>query len=64
VLNWMVQNVRVRRDENQNPLPSKKKSAGKIDGVSAAINALARYMARKQPETTGKGNVGFRLETL
>jgi phage terminase large subunit-like protein len=64
VLNWMVQNVRVRRDENQNPLPSKKKSAGKIDGVAAAINALARFMARKQPETTGKGNVGFRLETL
>jgi phage terminase large subunit-like protein len=64
VLNWMVQNVRVRRDENQNPLPSKKKSAGKIDGVAAAINALARFMSRKQPETTGKGNVGFRLETL
>jgi phage terminase large subunit-like protein len=66
VMNWMIANVRVRRDENQNPMPSKKRSAGKIDGVSATLNALARYMARNQTDGSKSPNrvVGFKLETL
>lgn len=40
VLRWMASNLRIVRDHNENPMPSKRKSTARIDGISAAIMAL------------------------
>ena len=40
VLRWMVDNVAVVKDGNENIKPHKEKSRNKIDGVVATINAL------------------------
>jgi phage terminase large subunit-like protein len=66
VLAWNLSNVRVRRDSNNNPYPDKQKSAGKIDGLSATINAVARWMFRNTDDATKNAHrvVGFKLETL
>ncbi|MEB4781415.1 terminase large subunit [Paenibacillus jamilae] len=47
VMRWMVDNTVVRMDENENVAPAKKKSTGRIDGVAAAINALARAIVKE-----------------
>lgn len=44
VLDWMVSNVGVETDASGNLKPSKRRSAEKIDGVVAAILALARII--------------------
>jgi phage terminase large subunit-like protein len=45
VLRWMVSNVTVTQDPAGNLKPDKKKSTEKIDGVVAAIMAIARASA-------------------
>lgn len=45
VLGWMASNLRLVRDHNENPMPSKKKSTARIDGIAAAIMALGRALA-------------------
>ena len=45
VMEWMISNVMVREDANGNLFPNKKRSKGKIDGVSATLNALNRALA-------------------
>lgn len=51
VLEWMVGNVAVWQDKNGNYMPHKGKSTGRIDGVAALMNALARHLvAIDQPE--------------
>jgi phage terminase large subunit-like protein len=47
VMRWMVDNTVVRMDENENVAPAKKKSTGRIDGVAATINALARAIVHE-----------------
>lgn len=42
VLRWMVSNVAIRRDPNDNIAPDKRSAAGKIDGVVAGIMAIGR----------------------
>lgn len=42
VLRWMAGNVAVRMDSNENFAPVKNESTGRIDGIVATINALAR----------------------
>lgn len=42
VARWMVANVAVRKDANENIAPDKSKAAGKIDGVVAAIMGISR----------------------
>jgi len=42
VLNWNAANVAVKRDENNNIKPDKKRSREKIDGIVAVIMALGR----------------------
>ncbi|NIO43332.1 MAG: terminase large subunit [Burkholderiales bacterium] len=42
VLTWNAGNATVRGDENENIRPVKKQSTGRIDGIVAAIMALAR----------------------
>lgn len=41
VLRWMAANMKVRTDPNENAMPCKKKSRQRIDGIVAAIIALA-----------------------
>jgi len=41
VLAWMINNVVLRTDPNENRLPDKSKSTGRIDGVAALLDALA-----------------------
>lgn len=44
VARWMVDNAVVRHDANGNIAPDKRSAAGKIDGVVAAIMAIARVL--------------------
>jgi len=44
VLNYMARNVVGRYDENNNVMPCRKKSKGKIDGIMAGLMGLARYI--------------------
>ena len=45
VLRWMLSNVIVRRDPNDNYMPDKGKATGRIDGIVAAIMGLGRGQA-------------------
>jgi phage terminase large subunit-like protein len=45
VMNWMVGNVHVYRDINDNIKFTKSKSKDKIDGPVSAVNAIAKYMS-------------------
>lgn len=51
VLRWMAANVAVRRDANDNIMPTKKHSAGKIDGIAATVMGLAVAGAADQPQS-------------
>lgn len=67
VLEWMAGNVAVKEDESGNLRPSKKKSSGKIDGITAMINALARFIERKNRQKANSDpnrNCGFKLVSL
>jgi phage terminase large subunit-like protein len=44
VLRWMFGNMYVKKDENNNIRPVKDKSAERIDGIVAMINAMARIV--------------------
>lgn len=44
IARWMVDNAVVRHDANGNIAPDKRNAAGKIDGVVAAIMAIARVL--------------------
>lgn len=63
---WALSNVVVRRDENDNIAPNKKKAREKIDPVVAAIMALGRATredgpARSRYEDEGASIVSFQL---
>ena len=42
VLAWMASNLHVQTDKNQNEMPSKKHSRGRIDGITCLIMAIGR----------------------
>jgi len=44
VLRWMALNMRVQTDKNENLMPTKKVSVGRIDGMSSLIMAIGRSM--------------------
>lgn len=48
VLAWMASNFRLVRDHNDNPMPSKRKSTSRIDGISATIMPLGRALLRTE----------------
>ena len=48
VLTWMAANLRTQRDKNDNRMPTKLKSTGRIDGMSALIMAVGRSMAEDE----------------
>lgn len=50
VLRWMVGNVSIKRDANDNIRPDKDKSSDKIDGVVALIQGLALAMEGAEQE--------------
>ena len=41
VLRWMAANTAIRKDKNENIMPGKKESSGKIDGIAAGVMAHA-----------------------
>jgi phage terminase large subunit-like protein len=49
ILRWMVSNVSLRRDPNDNIAPDKSSSGDRIDGVVAAIMALSRQIVHPAP---------------
>lgn len=51
VLRWMIDNVQIYRDTNDNIRAHKGKSRGKIDGVAATILAIHQVLENIQPET-------------
>jgi phage terminase large subunit-like protein len=44
VLRWMLRNVQILTDTNENIKPDKKRSREKIDGIVAAITAIGEYI--------------------
>jgi phage terminase large subunit-like protein len=50
VLRWMVANVMMKKDENDNVKPDKKKSGDKIDGAVSSIMAIGAAMENKAKE--------------
>lgn len=58
VLRWNAANVAVKTDSNGNIRPSKAKSTGRIDGISATLNAVGRWIVTdvgKKSATTRHG---------
>ena len=51
VLSWMLDNMVIRSDPNDNIAPSKKMSRQKIDGIVAFISAMARIMGQEDHES-------------
>lgn len=49
VARWQAACAAVRTDDQENIMPSKKKSSGKIDSVAASITALALAMTAPEP---------------
>jgi len=45
VLRWMASNLKTHRDKNENVMPHKLHSTGRIDGITALIMAIGRKIA-------------------
>jgi phage terminase large subunit-like protein len=54
VLRWMLSNVMIYQDTNENIRPSKKSSTDKIDGIMAVIVALTALWSRPLEEDINK----------
>ena len=60
VLRWMASNLAVQADKNENKMPTKKMSRGRIDGMTALIMAIGRAMNETPPSVyEGRGVVTF-----
>jgi phage terminase large subunit-like protein len=55
VLAWMASNLFVQVDKNENRMPTKAKSTGRIDGITGLIMCIGRSMA----DDMGAGLEGF-----
>lgn len=51
VLRWMAANCAVRKDRNENIMPCKKSSSGKIDGIAAGVIAHAVSATAEVPQS-------------
>jgi phage terminase large subunit-like protein len=60
VMNWMLSNVYLYVDANENIKPHRGKSSNKIDGVVSALNALGEYMTDTAETQQKTNNVGIR----
>lgn len=59
VLRWMLSNTAAETDAAGNLKPSKKKSQGRIDGIAATVNALARMIATGEEKKSVYKNRGL-----
>jgi phage terminase large subunit-like protein len=55
VLAWMASNLVLVKDHNDNPMPSKKNSIGRIDGIAATIMAMGRALGGAEEEFVTRG---------
>lgn len=55
VLRWMASNLKTHRDKNENLMPHKLHSTGRIDGMTSLIMAIGRYI--QPPEEKAKNQV-------
>ena len=53
VLTWMASNLKTSRDKNENLMPNKLHSTGRIDGMSALIMAIGRRLAPSEEIGSG-----------
>lgn len=51
VLTWMAANLMIQKDKNENMMPTKAKSTGRIDGIVATIMAVGVSMSTPAPES-------------
>jgi phage terminase large subunit-like protein len=51
VLTWMASNLAVQTDKNENRMPTKKHSTGRIDGMTALIMAIGRATSEDSPSS-------------
>lgn len=56
-MDWMIGNLCVKRDDNGNIQPSKKKSTNKIDGPVATFTGMARALATGEGKKAWDGTV-------
>ena len=61
VLRWMAQNVTVEMDAAGNIKPSKAKSAERIDGIVALLEALGRALVAEQKKASAYEKHGLRI---
>ena len=52
VLRWNMANVVLQFDRNENYLPTKGKSADKIDGAAALLNAIGQWLKERDEAPT------------
>lgn len=60
VLRWMVSNVGLRQDTNENIMPDKSTQTGRIDGVVAGIIAMSRLIVDPLEATSMYESQGIR----
>lgn len=46
VLTWMASNLKVQRDKNENLMPTKAASIGRIDGMTSLIMSIGMYLTK------------------
>lgn len=51
VMKWCVTNAKIVKDNNDNVRASKSKSAGRIDGLAALVDAIAAHIQIKQDQS-------------
>lgn len=55
VLRWQAANAAVRSDDQENIMPAKRRSTGKIDGIAALVTALAVETSGAAADNTYRG---------
>lgn len=64
VLRWMLGNVAIYEDANENVKIHKSKSSNKVDGVVALINAIGGWMAFVADEQKDRIYENYTLRTI
>lgn len=61
VLTWMSSNLAIETDKNNNMMPHKKKSTGRIDGITSAIMAYGGALAEAPKQSRYETGGGIRV---
>jgi phage terminase large subunit-like protein len=62
VLAWMASNLKVSGDKNENMMPNKLHSTGRIDGMTGLIMAIGRWQAPSEDITEGAFDLAAALK--